>query len=993
MLEPRSYYIPYGDMRSAINGVREYSDKFLSLCGEWDFKFYPSVSEAIGEVASVEFKDKLTVPMNWQYALGRGYDTPHYTNISYPFPIDPPNIPEENPAGLYKRTFTLPDGWRGDALLSFEGVDSCFYLFINGCFVGYSQVSHMTSEFLVTDYLNEGENEIRVLALKWCDGSYLEDQDMYRASGIFREVYLLSRPEARLTDVYLKPTLDGERGSLTVELTATDTLEVRALLLDNSNNALKDAVFTVKDGAIDLGNIDGVKLWSDESPYLYTLILIANGEYIPFRFGFKTVSVSNKTVFINGAKVKAKGVNRHDSHPLLGHATPFEHMKRDILIMKAHNVNTVRTSHYPNDPRFLELCDEYGIYVVDETDLECHGMGVICESPLTASPEWRDAYLERARLMLERDKNHTSIIMWSIGNESGAGANHRAMAEYFRSRDNTRLVHAEDESRCSYYLDLYESGELIDGWGLDHISHGHGRLEDYRATYDIESRMYPDDETIDYYLSDRTDKPFFMCEYSHAMGNGPGDLGHYWDIIYKNDCFFGGCVWEFTDHSAAVGDIYTDPKYTYGGYFGNTPNDGNFCVDGLVYPDRRPHIGLLELKQVLKPFLLEYENGVLKITSRRYFTSLSDLVLHYTVEQNGKRVAQGGCELNVEPGESLTLKLPESELTGLVTLNVSVRQRLATDWADAGYEVGSEQFILADTLTPELYPTGCSKITESPEVYTALTGGIGYVIDKNSGLITKIHNGGESIITSALRPTLWRAPTDNERSVRREWQDAGYDKMTTECESVSVTNDGRILSRLLLRAGGNRLGRLDINYRFADGQVTLDTELSLEGGSEFLPRFGFRTTLAERYENVTYLGYGPHEAYEDKRLSARLATHVTTATDNYEPYIKPQENGAHYGTRWAMLRDASATGIFVAAKEFSLSASHYSPEQLMQAEYNWQLVPERDITLIIDYRNSAVGSNSCGPRLHEEYRIKEKQIAFSFKIKPIMGNVDPFREY
>ena len=993
VLEPRSYYVPYHSAESALDEVREYSENFISLCGEWDFRFYPSVSEATGDASAVEFEEKLTVPMNWQYALGRGYDTPHYTNVNYPFTIDPPNVPESNPAGLYRRTFTLPEYYKGEVLLNFEGVDSCFYLFINGRFVGYSQVSHMTSEFLITDYVHSGINEMRVLVVKWCDGSYLEDQDMYRASGIFREVYILCRPTARLCDVYLRPTLTKEGGRLAVEVSATKKIEVKALLLDKEGNTLSEVSQRIKAGTIDVGTVREPRLWSDESPYLYTLLLIANGEYIPFRFGFRTVSVSNKTVLINGKAVKAKGVNRHDSHPLLGHATPYEHMKRDVMIMKAHNVNTVRTSHYPNDPRFYELCDEYGIYVVDEADLECHGMGVRCESPLTASPKWRDAYVERARLMLERDKNHTSIIMWSVGNESGSGANHLAMSEYFRSRDNTRLIHAEDESRAACFIDMHAHGEKLDGWGMDHISRGHGSIEDYRATYDVESRMYPDDSMIDYYLSERTDKPFFMCEYSHAMGNGPGDLKHYWDIIYKHDCFFGGCVWEFTDHSAAVGDVYTSPKYTYGGYFGNTPNDVNFCVDGLVYPDRRAHVGLLELKEVLKPLALEYSEDTLTVTSRRCFTTLDDLELYYTFEHNGKKVDCGRLTLDVAAGESKQFRLPRVDKAGIVTLNVSVRQKLPTDWADACYEVGREQFIISDTLSPDLSTDGAVRIIQGYDNYAAITDGVTFVIDRASGLLSEIYNGTENILTSPLRPTLWRAPTDNDRRVRLEWQSAGYDKMTTECRGISLTTDGSIVSELELKADGKTLGGLAVTYRFGKGQATLEASLKLDGGAEFIPRFGFRTTLGEKYENITYFGYGPHEAYEDKRLSAHLTTHVTTATENYEPYIKPQENGAHFGTRWAMLLSAQGFGLYVAAESFSLSASHYSPEQLTKTDYNWQLSPERDVTLIIDYRNSAVGSNSCGPRLHEEYRIKEKDISFSFKLKPVSRYIDPFKEY
>lgn len=1000
----RAYYVPYGTRRCALTDTREYSERFTLLSGEWDFRFYKSVAEVPDSLAAIPpFEETISVPMNWQYMLGRGYDTPHYTNVNYPFPIDPPNVPEDNPAGLYHRKFDAPKT-DGEVLLNFEGVDSCFYLFINDSFVGYSQVSHMTSEFNITPYLCEGENDIKVLVVKWCDGSYLEDQDMYRASGIFRDVYLLSRPKARILDIFAKPTLSGKDGSLTVELTSTSELDATLTLLDRNGKELKALSATVKDvTTVDLGKIKRVRPWSDEEPYLYTLLIEAGGEFIRQKIGFKFISVSNKTVFINGKKVKAKGVNRHDSHPSLGHTVPFSHMERDVMIMKAHNINTVRTSHYPNDPRFLELCDEYGLYVIDEADLECHGMDVIAENTLTSSPEWTDAYLERARLMLERDKNHPSIIMWSVGNESGAGMNHAKMADYYRGRDGSRLVHAEDESRIAQWIDLKKSGAQLGDWETRGVARAtEGCFDRYRATYDIESRMYPDDETVGYYLSDKTDKPFFMCEYSHAMGNGPGDLRTYWDYIYENDCFFGGCVWEFTDHSAAVGDIHTSPRYTYGGYFGNAPHDANFCVDGLVYPDRTPHVGLLELKQVLKPFKIDYNrlSGILTVTSRRHFKSLSDIDFYYTLERNGEVIRSGKIWLNVAPEKSATARLTVPELDGYVTLNVIARQGFDTPWAEAGYEIGREQFVLFDTLEPR-FDYGAYSVSETDGAYTVTTKETTVTVSRESGLITSVRHGKRELISSPIAPTLWRAPTDNDRNVRKEWEEWGLNDLKTALTEISVKDSevGAVITAKLDLTGGDKpLGTLGISYHVAsDACVAVTSHLVLNDICEFIPRFGFRTTVGNEYENMSYFGYGPYESYEDKRLSSFVSTHETTVTENHEPYIRPQENGAHFGCKWAMLKNAGGRGVYFSSLydgDFSFSASHYSPEQLTATDYDWQLSPEDNISVIIDYRNSAVGSNSCGPRLRKDLQIDEREITFSFSIKPVASDeFNPFLEY
>lgn len=994
-----AYFIPFADKESAMTLPRDESPYFKSLCGEWAFKYYPSV-DLITDPMAVTFLDneRIDVPMNWQYALGRGYDTPHYTNTNYPYPVDPPHVPNENPAGVYARTFTVtPAELRGkDMILGFEGVDSCFYLYVNGSFVGYSQVSHSTSEFNVTDLLHAGENEVRLVVLKWCDGSYLEDQDMYRASGIFREVYLLARDMARVEDIFVHTQLSDDFSSadISVDIKTTSAADVSMSLFDASGSELlSSAVSCTDDSTVSLGTLVSPALWCDEDPYLYTLVIASGSEVISLPVGIRKIEIRGNVILINGKAVKARGVNRHDSHPILGHATPMDHVLRDILMVKRYNGNMIRTSHYPNDPRFYELCDRLGVYVVDETDLECHGIGIYRNrNELTSNPEWLAAYLDRAERMLERDKNHPSIIIWSVGNESGSGENHEHMSKYFKKRDPSRLVHAEDESRRAYhnYFEI-QKGNDFDSPDL------------LRSYIDFESRMYPSTEDLEkWYLGEDKKFPIFLCEYCHAMGNGPGDLSKYWALIRKYDNFFGGCVWEFTDHTAAVGDnVYTDPHYTYGGYFGNVPNDSNFCVDGLVYPDRRPHVGLRELKIAQAPIAASYENGKLTVKSYRYFTSLSDISLSYTVEKNGKTVdfgELGAC--NIEPLGTACYDIPEKDYgTGVITLNVRAEQNRPTEWAERGYEICFWQFMLADNAEKQAPAPRGAHLSEHSDAYVVTMGETAVTVSKHSGLITSIVSEGKELLLKPVTPEVWRAPTDNDMYIKNKWKWNCYDRETTACRAISAEEmHGEVVISVdltLAAAPQPPLMKMKLSYRFAEGSVIrIDSNASVKEGVPPLPRFGFRFTLPEGFENVRYFGYGPYESYEDKRLASRLSLFETTVTENYEPYIRPQENGAHYGTRWATVTSVAGQGVIFGADKFSFSVSHYTPEQLTATNYNWQLVPNKETTVFVDYRNAGVGSNSCGPELLPEYRISEKEISFSFSFSPIRpANTDPFRKY
>ena len=1007
--KPRAYFVPYKTLDAAKRNLRAESEQFTSLCGDWDFKYFPNESylpDFTAEGFTTEGFDKLTVPMSWQVMHERGYDKPNYTNVNYPYPIDPPHVPADNPCGLYVRSFDMAKVGDSDVFINFEGVDSCFYLFVNDKFAAYSQVSHMTSEINITKYLKKGENTLQVLVFKWCDGSYLEDQDKFRMSGIFREVYLLERSKNRVTDLFIKADLGDslKKGSVEIEADTVGEGELEYTLLSPCGCVQASGKTEAKDGkAVVSFEVDAPMLWSDECPTLYTLCLSFGGEYICQKVGFKRVEIKDYVFYINGKKVKAKGVNRHDSHPLLGSATPMDHMREDLYILKRHNVNMVRTSHYPNDPRFLELCDELGFYVCDETDLETHGMAWGAESEkgdsydswckLTNSPEWTESYLDRVERMYERDKNRTCVIMWSLGNESGVGENQRKMANYLRSRRSTNIVHCEDVSRRSYY----------EKWADDY----HSQWEDVS---DVTSFMYSGySRCVDYLTNKNEKKPLFLCEYCHAMGNGPGDLQRYWDMIYKYDKFFGGCVWEFLDHSVAEGDNkYADPHYVYGGDYGDYPHDGNFCVDGLVYPNRKPHYGFLEHKQVVKPFRVELtEKGDLRIKNLRYFTTLEDTDLYWTVEKNGKTVKQGRITaLNIKPQTSRSYKLDLGEWADgeFVYLTVSVKSNVATPWADVGYELGFEQIALSEPEAKNNAKPLAARLTVNDSEYsvTVTDGATSYTFDKLAGTLTSIKDNGRELLAKAALPTVWRAPTDNDRKIKNDWAKMGISAKTQlGCygSEIICSNGACFKLRARMSLGERAMSpvlRTEVTYTVLSGNgLKIDFDVNVRKEIFSLPRFGLELQMTEDSENVVYFGRGSAESYLDKRHASKMGVYRTTATENFEHYVRPQENMAHADTKWLTVSSPAGHGLAFLREsgDFSFNCSHFTPKMLTETKHDYELVPLKETVVNIDYRHNGIGSNSCGPALPEELSLTEKQFAFSFRIKPaFVNNLCPFKE-
>ncbi len=993
--EPRAYFIPYCCKDTALGGNRDESPYFKSLCGVWDFRYFSSVHD-ICDFTCASFDrtnmDKLPVPMNWQMALDRGYDVPNYTNVNYPIPVDAPHVPDENPCGLYVRDFTVPKSMIGKEIyLNFEGVDSAFYVWINDTFAAYSQVSHLTSEINVTGFVHEGVNTIKVLVLKWSDGTYLEDQDMWRMSGIFREVYLLFRDKTHIRDIFVKCALNDtfDKADFTAELSLTDVAEVAWEFLSPCGCTISFGTTNVNgDGVITIPTIADPKLWSDETPSLYTLVLTCGNETIAIPTGARRIEIKDKVIYINGKKVKAKGVNRHDSHHLLGHATPMEHMIRDLMIMKQHNVNMIRTSHYPNDPRFTGLCDKYGFYVCDETDIETHGMHPW--NGLSDNPDWEAAYVDRARRMVERDKNHPSIIFWSLGNESGLGRNHTAMTTWIKSRDTSRLVHYEG-AHSGYNGGVHKAD-----------------------TTDVESHMYPDPAWCDSYCKDeKMTQPLFLCEYCHAMGNGPGDLAAYWNVIWANDPFFGGCVWEYTDHSVAIGDNkYADPHFTYGGDFGDFPNDGNFCVDGLVYPDRRPHTGFLEVKQLYMPLHVEKTDtvGQYVLANKRFFTCMNDLSLFWWIEVDGKSVRSGRIPgLDIAPQEKKTYTLFDADLLdsyrGVVTVNFSLRYNENKPWAAAGYELGiwQEEYCGKNLDVTVCVPAPLYTVatTEAGNTITITCGDTIYAIDKVSGLVQRICDNGEDLITRPIEPTIWRAPTDNDRNVRHVWENEGLHRAKVKCygtKLVSCDGESAVVEAdfSLGCAPFDPVLRGKVTYTVTESRgltISYDAHWQKELGVSW-PRFGVRLTMPEGAEQMRYFGYGPMESYADKRNAARLGEFGTTVTDNYEPYVFPQENSSHIDCGWARVTTVAGHGfLFTADKRFHFNASHFTPEQLTVTRHHYELVPNKETTVILDYKQSGIGSNSCGPALAKEFHFNEKDFTYTLHVKPVFtAGADGYKE-
>ena len=966
--QTRSYFIPCASPDEALSGR---STRVLSLSGTWAFRYYASPFDVPEDAVLPGCRDlfsDIEVPGVWQL---QGYDKNQYTNIEYPFPYDPPYVPSENPCGLYTRTFKLPkDTVNRRYFLNFEGVDSCFYLYINGRRTGYSQVSHSTSEFDITSYVNAGENHIAVLVLKWCDGSYLEDQDKFRMSGIFRDVYILTRPENHIRDYFLHTDLIGSAAEIRVDFSfAVEAVPVCVTLLDPVGTKIGSQ--ETADGCAAL-TVASPILWNAEKPALYTLLIEAGGECIAQKAGIRDVCVKDGVILLNGAPIKFYGVNRHDSDPVTGFTISREQALRDLSLMKRHNINAIRTSHYPNAPWFAQLCDEYGFYLIAEADIEMHGTTTIFGGAqkdtfgiLAQDSRINQAVLDRVQRCVTRDKNCASILFWSLGNEAGYGDSFEEAGRWVKKYDPSRLVH-------------YESSKWETG----------GHRND-TSMLDVTSRMYASVEEIERYFADAgTKKPFVQCEYIHAMGNGPGDGEDYFALIRKHPGFCGGFVWEWCDHAVYRG-VTTEgkPKYYYGGDFGEFPHSGNFCMDGLVYPDRTPHTGLAEYKNIIRPVRAEAVDpgrGVILFTNMLHFTNTDELCeLTYQVIRDGEVVSENTCALALAPFESreITLDYPVPE-GDACTLELIYRQKYDRPLVKKGHILGRDQIILRRAARVPMLAAFKADfdVFEDEKNIIIATAAFRYVYNKLSGAFDSLVSRNHNLIDRPMQYNIWRAPTDNDRNVRQSWQDAGYDRSFAKVYETRWTNEGDslvITSTLCLTAKVvQRIINVDVVWKIGgDGAILSEIQCSRSRALPFLPRFGLRLFLPDAADRVNYVGYGPQESYIDKHHGARYGWFSSLVDDLHEDYIMPQENGSHWDCDFLRVCDKYGRGLEMEGNPpFSFNASKYTQEELTRKGHNFELEKCGHTVLCVDYRQSGLGSNSCGPALAEKYRLERKRV-------------------
>ncbi len=971
-LPNRAYFVPFSSDEDPFSR-RETSSRLELLNGRWGFMYRRSVVELEDDFTETTPEGEISVPSNWQLC---GYDRPQYTNVLYPIPYDPPYVPDDDPAGVYFRNYTYtPDGLR--RILVFEGADSCLYLYINGEFAGYTQVSHSTSEFDVTDFLKQGENKICIAVLKWCDGTYLEDQDKIRLSGIFRDVYMLSRPEKRLENYRVGTSVDFSDNSAALKVSVFGAAAALKLYAPDGSflaegTAAPEKPFECK--------VENVKLWSAESPVLYKLIIDSEGERIGEKVGFREIKIENGLVYLNGVKVKFRGVNRHDSYPDTGYASSYEQIFKDLSMMKAHNVNALRTSHYPNSPILCQLCDELGIYVVDEADLETHGsvdvyQGFKWDKPegyggiaLTVSdPEFEEAVFDRHKRLLARDMNRPCVLLWSMGNESGYSDAMRRSAEWIKSEDPSRILHYESVHR----LDKKDDHELP-----------------------IVSRMYsPVDYVRNYPESEGSagDRPFMLCEYCHAMGNGPGDLEDYWEAIYNNDKVFGAFVWEWADHALPLGKMPDGRiRYGYGGDWGERHNDGNFCCDALCYPDRTPHTGLLELKQVYRPVRAEYlGNGEYILRSKLAFVNAGDILnCRYEITELGEVVMSGEIKLDIPAGGEQKISIPETRERYISRyIRFIFTQKYDTPWAKAGYETAFDQLEIHEEHLNTL-PKPCPgevAYKEFPLEYVITAGEIEYTFDKRLGVLSKIISAGNLITEKPVSFNFFRAPTDND-SQRWDWLKSHLHDYDAKIYSVGIEKSGaNVVVSEDISLGWNvyrPFAKCRAVYTFyPGGEVGLDGKFEFSEKVSMLPRLGVRLTLPKKFDRVRYYGFGPHESYKDKHRASYIGLFESRVEDMYEPYIRPQENSSHCGCGFVEISDGKTTLRFEGDGGISFNASEYTQEELWARRHDWELEKSKDIILCIDGDMAGVGSNSCGPELLEKYRLPLPKI----ELKLIMG--------
>lgn len=988
----RAYYIPASKRMDNLVEHREESDRMQLLNGTWKFQYFNSIYDIQDSFFEKNYDtenfDEIQVPSVWQMA---GYDTHQYTNIRYPFPFDPPYVPQDIPCGAYVHNFEYSrDEKASKAFLNFEGVDSCFYVWINGSYIGYSQVSHMTSEFDVTDVLQDGTNTVAVLVMKWCDGSYLEDQDKFRMSGIFRDVYILKRPKQAISDYHIKTRIEDMLAKVEIEMKFYFPLNVK-ISIEDRNGAVVALGSIAEEGTAVL-EIASPELWNTENPYLYKLILETENEVIVDHIALRKIEIKDQVIYLNGQKIKFRGVNRHDSDPVTGFTISLEQLTTDLTLMKQHNFNAIRSSHYPNAPFFYEMCDKYGFMVIDEADIEAHGPFMIYRKEdtdynrfkrwnemIADDPAWEEAIVDRVKLMVERDKNRFCIVMWSMGNESAYGCNFEKALEWTKNFDPDRITQYES-ARYRNYDETYDYSNL-----------------------DVYSRMYPALSEIQEYLDKDGSKPFLLVEYCHSMGNGPGDFEDYFQMIQDNDKMCGGFVWEWCDHAIAHGTAENGKTiYAYGGDHGEEIHDGNFCMDGLVYPDRTVHTGLLEYKNVYRPArVISYnkESGELVLHNYMDFDDLKDYVkISYELTQDGLVISKGILpEFSVAPhGEgktNLKINVPEN---GKCYLKLIYHLKKELPLLEEDHILGFDEIEvskedtkckLAEKWIPKTVVDSELQVNENDTQIHIKGREFAYTIDKRTALFTEMKFAGREYLNHPMELNIWRAPTDNDMYIKSEWKKAHYDKAytrayTTEVvqgkHGVKITSHASVVAETVQKI-------LDVTITWkieAAGKIDADIAVTKDDEFPDLPRFGVRMFLDKKLSAVRYFGMGPQESYCDKHQAASHGLYRADVGDLHEDYIRPQENGSHYDCEYVELNNSRYGIVASAEKAFSFNASYYTQEELEKKTHNYELIESDSVVFCVDYALNGIGSNSCGPVVLDQYRFDDVLFRFQFTLIP-----------
>ena len=1049
----RAYYVPSSARNDMVIWNRESSDRLQMLSGcEWRFAFYPSIHDLqdlfyLPDYEPGKWWKKETVPFCWQL---RGYDSPQYTNIRYPFPFDPPYVPQDNPCGAYLHSFS----WHRDpeapcAFLNFEGVDSCFYVWLNGNYVGYSQVSHHTAEFDVTDLLQEGENLLAVLVLKWCDGSYLEDQDKFRFSGIFRDVYILKRPVDRIRDYVITTDLADDLTSAVISISfdfSRKPIPVSmTLMAPDEKSFLFDRKISFGKGEETVVRVPvhNPLLWNAEEPFLYTLVMDTGREVIVEKVGIRKVEVKNCVLTLNGKPITFRGVNRHESDPVTGSVCSMDQSLLDLRMIKAHNFNAVRASHYPDVPWFYQLCDRMGLYVIDEADNESHGTAPLyfgeddysermrlAHVRIADNPDFIEPTLDRVRSMVLRNRNRPSILVWSMGNECGYGVTFEKSLRWTKETDPTRLTHYES----AFYLSRDREFDVSD--------------------IDLFGRMYPAFSEVTDYLDNDPDKPLLLVEYCHAMGNGPGDFKEYLDLTEEYPALCGGFVWEWCDHAVYNGKTPSGrDMYWYGGDHGELQHDSNFCLDGLVYPDRKPHTGLLEYKNVHRPLSASYDMQRQILTVENHLDFLdpaSKISASWALMLDGAMIAGGTLFLpSIQPHCSAEIPLsffvPEQ---GRCYLKITYVLKEANACLPGGHDLGFDEIFIptrdslarkAAKVIAEDMETGTAVSPAAESSSTAGTGPVNvreegrflildgrdfsYRMDILSGLFTSLQFSGVELLdrpgkaripgdpnmtgtldesnmadsqpdrSAARLPmdfNLWRAPTDNDAAPADLWRWERLDHTVTRAYQVTWKQLGGKVEIAIRQSVGamsvQPVLRMDNTVTvYPDGRIRLNVNAAKDPEIATLPRIGLRLFLPAAMRQVSYFGMGPCETYIDKHHAGYHGVFRSTVSDLQEDYIRPQENGSHYDCDYVTVKGAgisltAATGD--PGQTFSFNASIYTQEELESKKHNYELVPCGSTVLCLDHKLAGIGSKSCGPDLSEKYRVCSDTFRFSFVLKP-----------